>query len=328
MPEKGRFAPSPSGRMHLGNAFSFLLAWLDARASGAGLVLRMEDLDPDRTRPAWSELLVEDLRWLGLDWDEGYAVGGPHGPYCQRERTALYEAAFRRLQAQGDVYPCWCSRHQRLAASAPHPGETRDLGRCPCRDLSRAERERLALVRAPAWKAAVPHETVSFSDLLQGPQSFDLSRDCGDFVVRRADGVFGYQPAVTVDDALMGVTRVVRGRDLLDSAARQLWLMERLGWAAPVYAHVPLLLAGDGRRLAKRDRDLDFGALRVRKRPQEVLGGLAALAGLREEPGPVTAAELAAGFSWDRVARADRTLSPEDLEHLFPEKDEKSGGPC
>ena len=150
MPEKGRFAPSPSGRMHLGNAFSFLLAWLDARASGAGLVLRMEDLDPDRTRSAWSELLVEDLRWLGLDWDEGYAVGGPHGPYCQRERTALYEAAFRRLQAQGDVYPCWCSRHQRLAASAPHPGETRDRGRCPCRDLSRAERERLPRPGPPA----------------------------------------------------------------------------------------------------------------------------------------------------------------------------------
>ncbi len=308
MPEKGRFAPSPSGRMHLGNAFSFLLAWLDARASGASLVLRMEDLDPDRTRPAWSELLAEDLRWLGLDWDEGYAAGGPHGPYCQRERTALYDAAFRRLQAQGDVYPCWCSRHQRLAASAPHPGETRDLGRCPCRDLSRAERERQALVRAPAWKAAVPHETVIFSDLLQGPQSFDLARDCGDFVVRRSDGVFGYQLAVTVDDALMGVTRVVRGRDLLDSAARQLWLMERLGWAAPVYAHVPLLLAGDGRRLAKRDRDLDFGALRARKRPQEVLGFLAALAGLREKPEPAEAPELATGFSWNRVVREDQSL--------------------
>lgn len=308
MPEKGRFAPSPSGRMHLGNAFSFLLAWLDARASGASLVLRMEDLDPDRTRPAWSELLAEDLRWLGLDWDEGYAAGGPHGPYCQRERTALYDAAFRRLQAQGDVYPCWCSRHQRLAASAPHPGETRDLGRCPCRDLSRAERERQALVRDPAWKAAVPHETVIFSDLLQGPQSFDLARDCGDFVVRRSDGVFGYQLAVTVDDALMGVTRVVRGRDLLDSAARQLWLMERLGWAAPVYAHVPLLLAGDGRRLAKRDRDLDFGALRARKRPQEVLGFLAALAGLREKPEPAEAPELATGFSWNRVVREDQSL--------------------
>ena len=212
------------------------------------------------------------------------------------------------LQAQGDVYPCWCSRHQRLAASAPHPGETRDLGRCPCRDLSRAERERQALVRDPAWKAAVPHETVIFSDLLQGPQSFDLARDCGDFVVRRSDGVFGYQLAVTVDDALMGVTRVVRGRDLLDSAARQLWLMERLGWAAPVYAHVPLLLAGDGRRLAKRDRDLDFGALRARKRPQEVLGFLAALAGLREKPEPAEAPELATGFSWNRVVREDQSL--------------------
>ena len=303
MPDKGRFAPSPSGRMHLGNAFSFLLSWLDARSAGAGLVLRMEDLDPDRTGPPWTGLLVEDLRWLGLDWDEGYGVGGPLGPYCQRERTALYEAAFRRLQAQEDIYPCWCSRHQRLAASAPHPGEVRDLGRCPCRKLSHAERERRTLVKAPAWKAAVSHQLIAFQDLLQGPQSFDLSRDCGDFVVRRADGVYGYQLAVTVDDALMGVTRGVRGRDLLDSAARQLWLMERLGYAAPVYAHVPLLLAGDGRRLAKRERDLDFGELRARRTPEEVLGLLAALAGLLERPEPVKAAELS--FSWDRVVRED-----------------------
>ena len=308
MPDKGRFAPSPSGRMHLGNAFSFLLAWLDARSAGARLVLRMEDLDPDRTGPPWTDLLVEDLRWLGLDWDEGCPMGGPDGPYCQRERTALYEAAFQRLQAQGDVYPCWCSRQQRLAASAPHPGEARELGRCPCWGLSTAERARRALVRAPAWKAAVPHERVAFTDLLQGPQSFDLARDCGDFVVRRADGVFGYQLAVTVDDALMGVTRVVRGRDLLDSAARQLWLMGRLGYPAPVYAHVPLLLAADGRRLAKRDGDLDLGALRARRAPEEVVGLLAQLAGLRERPEPVTAQALCEGFSWARAAREDRAL--------------------
>lgn len=243
MCEKGRFAPSPSGRMHLGNLFSFLLAWLDARAAGGRMVLRIEDLDPERTGEPWTSLLVEDLRWLGLDWDEGYAAGGTCGPYCQRERTALYDEAFQTLKELGAVYPCWCSRHQRLAASAPHPGEERDRGACACRKLSRAEQEARAMVRPPAWKAAMPHETISFDDLCQGRQQFDLARDCGDFVVRRADGVYGYQLAVTVDDALMGVTRVVRGRDLLDSAARQLWLMRLLGYRAPVYGHVPLLLA-------------------------------------------------------------------------------------
>ena len=263
MAEKGRFAPSPSGRMHLGNLFSFYVAWLDARSVGGKVVLRMEDLDPDRTGEPWTGHIVEDLRWLGLDWDEGYGVGGPDGPYCQRERTAIYDEAFQKLQRLGAIYPCWCSRAQRLAASAPHPGEERDLGHCACRDLSKAEREARIMVKAPAWKAALPHETIRFWDLIQGEQAFDLARDCGDFVIRRADGVYGYQLAVTVDDALMGVTRVVRGRDLLDSAARQIWLMEQLGYRLPVYAHVPLLLAADGRRLSKRERDLDMGALRM-----------------------------------------------------------------
>lgn len=268
MPEKGRFAPSPSGRMHLGNLFSFYLAWLDARSMGGTVVLRMEDLDPERSKKQWSDWIADDLRWLGLDWDEGYGVGGPDGPYCQQERTAFYDAAFETLRAKEAIYPCWCSRAQRLAASAPHPGEERDAGHCPCRDISRAEREARAMAKAPAWKAALPRETIQFRDLIQGEQSFDLARDCGDFVVRRADGVYGYQLAVTVDDALMGVTRVVRGRDLLDSAARQLWLMEQLGYRPPVYAHVPLLLAPDGRRLSKRERDLDMGALRERFSPE------------------------------------------------------------
>ncbi len=280
MAEKGRFAPSPSGRMHLGNLFSFYLAWLDARSVGGRVVLRMEDLDPDRTGQPWTEQIVEDLRWLGLDWDEGYGVGGPDGPYCQRERTHLYDAAFAVLRAREAVYPCWCSRAQRLAASAPHPGEVRDLGRCPCRDLSRAEREARAMVKAPAWKAALPHETVRFRDLIQGEQTFDLARDCGDFILRRADGVYGYQLAVTVDDALMGVTRVVRGRDLLDSAARQIWLMEQLGHRPPVYAHVPLLMAEDGRRLSKRERDLDMGVLRTRHTPASLRALLRGLAGV------------------------------------------------
>ena len=308
MAEKGRFAPSPSGRMHLGNLFSFLVAWLDARSAGGRMVLRMEDLDPDRTGEPWTSHIVEDLRWLGLDWEEGYGVGGPDGPYAQRERTAFYDAAFQRLQAAGVVYPCWCSRAQRLAASAPHPGEERDLGHCPCRDLSQVEREDRAMVRAPAWKAALPHERVRFRDLVQGEQVFDLARDCGDFVIRRADGVYGYQLAVTVDDALMGITRVVRGRDLLDSAARQIWLMGQLGYCPPVYAHVPLLLSPDGRRLSKRERDLDLGVLRQSHRPEELLGALAWLAGLRKEPAPVTAEALARDFSWNRVTQADLIL--------------------
>ena len=308
MAEKGRFAPSPSGRMHLGNLFSFLVAWLDARSAGGRMVLRMEDLDPDRTGEPWTSHIVEDLRWLGLDWEEGYGVGGPDGPYAQRERTAFYDAAFQRLQAAGVVYPCWCSRAQRLAASAPHPGEERDLGHCPCRDLSQVEREDRAMVRAPAWKAALPHERVRFRDLVQGEQVFDLARDCGDFVIRRADGVYGYQLAVTVDDALMGITRVVRGRDLLDSAARQIWLMGQLGYRPPVYAHVPLLLSPDGRRLSKRERDLDLGVLRQSHRPEELLGALAWLAGLRKEPAPVTAEALARDFSWNRVTQADLIL--------------------
>ena len=305
MCEKGRFAPSPSGRMHLGNLFSFLLAWLDARAAGGRMVLRIEDLDPERTGEPWTSLLVEDLRWLGLDWDEGYAAGGTCGPYCQGERTALYDEAFQTLKELGAVYPCWCSRHQRLAASAPHPGEERDRGACACRKLSRAEQEARAMVRPPAWKAAMPHETISFDDLCQGRQQFDLARDCGDFVVRRADGVYGYQLAVTVDDALMGVTRVVRGRDLLDSAARQLWLMRLLGYRAPVYGHVPLLLAGDGRRLSKRERDLDMGALRERYAPETLTGALTTLAGLPTPAGRCGPKELIQNFCWDKIAKND-----------------------
>ena len=304
MAEKGRFAPSPSGRMHLGNVLSFLLAWLDARAAGGTVVLRMEDLDPLRTGEPWASWIADDLRWLGLGWEEGFQAGGPNGPYCQRERTALYDAAFRALEEQGLLYPCWCSRHQRLAASAPHPGEVRDMGACPCRAFTAEERAARWRERGPAWKAAVPHETVAFRDANCGPQSFHLAHDCGDFIVRRSDGVYAYQLAVTVDDARMGVTRVVRGMDLLDSTPRQLWLMDKLGYRRPTYAHLPLLEAADGRRLSKRDQDLDMGALRERFTPAELTGYLAFLAGLTEEPAPASPRELVKEFTWAKVKRA------------------------
>ena len=303
---RGRFAPSPSGRMHLGNLFSALLAWLSARAAGGAVVLRMEDLDPDRCRPEYAAQLADDLRWLGLDWDEGYERDGPHGPYLQSTRTEQYAAAFHALEARGLVYPCFCTRAERLAASAPHRGEAGER-ECKCKYLTEKERAERALTRRPAWRLTVPDREISFTDGLQGPFGENLARDCGDFILRRSDGVYAYQLAVVVDDAAMGVTQVVRGSDLLDSTPRQLWLQEELGLPHPEYGHVPLLLAPDGRRLAKRDRDQELGELQSRYTAPELVGRLAHLAGLIPEPAPVTPAELVPLFSWEKLPKEDRT---------------------
>ena len=305
---RGRFAPSPSGRMHLGNLFSALLAWLSARAAGGTVVLRMEDLDPDRCRPEYAARLADDLRWLGLDWDEGYEKGGPHGPYLQSARTERYAAAFRALEARGLVYPCFCTRAERLAASAPHRGEPGETG-CKCKHLTERERAERALTRRPAWRLAVPDREFSFADGLQGPFRENLARDCGDFILRRSDGVYAYQLAVVADDGDMEVSQVVRGRDLLDSTPRQLYLYELLGLTPPEFCHVPLLLAPDGRRLSKRERDLDMGALRERFTPAELTGLLAFWAGQLDRPEPISPAELARVFRWSGVPREDITVS-------------------
>ena len=308
--ERGRFAPSPSGRMHLGNLLAALLAWLDVRHVGGVMVLRMEDLDPDRCKEEYAAQVARDLEWLGLDWDEGYGAGGAFGPYRQSERSEIYMDYLKKLGGTGLVYPCWCTRAQRLAASAPHLGENRGDGACPCRNLSQTERkERFASSeRAPALRAAVPDANVSFADGNCGKYTENLTRDCGDFLVRRSDGVCAYQLAVTVDDGLMGITRVVRGRDLLSSTPRQIWLHQSLGFEPPKYFHTPLLLAEDGRRLSKRERDLDVGALREHFAPEEIIGRLAALAGLQENPEPVSARELVAEFDWGNVRKEDAYL--------------------
>ena len=213
----GALCPSPSGRMHLGNVFSALLAWLSVRRAGGVMVLRMEDLDPDRCRAAYAEQLADDLRWLGLDWDEGYQKGGAHGPYLQSERTARYAAAFRALEERGLVYPRYCTRAERLAASAPTAPTDRVVYSGKCRHLTEEERARLAQTRCPAWRLIVPDQEISFTDGLQGTYRENLLRDCGDFILRRSDGVYAYQLAVVCDDGDMGITQVVRGRDLLDS---------------------------------------------------------------------------------------------------------------
>ena len=301
----GRFAPSPSGYMHMGNLLAMLLAWLDCRALGGELIFRLEDLDPARSKQAYIDALAEDLRWLGLDWDRGW----PEADYAQSKRTALYEEAFSCLRERGLVYPCWCTRSERLAAaSAPHPGEAEHDSRCRCARLSTAEREaRLRSGRFPAWKLRSPDKEIAVADGHYGLFRQNPAHDLGDCIVRRADGVFAYQLAVSVDDMLMGVTRVVRGRDLLSSAPRQAWLIETLGGTAPAYCHTPLLLGGEG-KLSKRLGSLSTQALRRELRPEELLGRLAFLCGLRERDEPASAKELLGDFSWERVKKDDIPL--------------------
>ena len=295
----GRFAPSPSGRMHLGNAFSALLAWLSIRSQGGTIVLRIEDLDPARCRPAYITQLREDLRWLGLDWDTEAPL--------QSQRTAAYAAAFAALEDR--VYPCYCSRGELLAASAPHLSDGRSVYPGTCRDLTPAQQA--AKTKPPCWRLRVPDETITVQDGLQGCYRENLARETGDFIVRRADGVYAYQLAVVVDDLAAGVTEAVRGCDLLSSTPRQVYLYRLLGAAPPRYWHVPLLMAEDGRRLSKRERDLDLGALAQRMRPEQVVGALAHWAGLRPTDAAVPAAELVREFDWSRVRRENVTVPAE-----------------
>ena len=293
--EIGRFAPSPSGRMHLGNVFAALLSWLSVKSENGELLLRIEDLDPERCRPEYADALRRDLEWLGLTWDREQI--------CQSQREKDYRVQFEKLDQMGLVYPCYCTRGELHAASAPHASDGQPVYPGTCRNLSRDERA--AKTRAPAWRLIVPDETVSFTDGLQGRYEENLAKDCGDFIIRRSDGVYAYQLAVVTDDAAGGVTQIVRGRDLLSSTPRQIWLQRQLGFPTPRYFHLPLLVAPDGRRLSKRDGDLELGALRRTMAPGDVVGLLAELCGLRPDRAPVSPDELAREFSWTRVRKGN-----------------------
>ena len=299
-PVVGRFAPSPSGRMHLGNAFSSLIAWLSARSSGGRMVLRIEDLDPRASSRERAKTLIDDLAWLGLDWDEG--------PHYQSDRLAAYDDAIVRLEELGLTYPCFCTRAELHAASAPHASDGTYLYAGTCRGLSHEEVALRAELRPPATRLRVPNEddpagTITWTDLGFGPRQEVLARECGDFLIRRSDAVIAYQLAVVVDDCLMGVNQVVRGCDLLGSSARQTYLARLLGFEAPTFGHVPLLVAPDGRRLSKRDRDLDLGAMReAGAAPETVVGALAAAAGLVEAGAQARPSDLVDAFSWDKIA--------------------------
>jgi glutamyl-tRNA synthetase len=316
----GRFAPSPTGPLHLGNARTALLSWLAARAAGGRYVMRVEDLDGPRVRAGQEARILDELRWLGLDWDEGPDVGGPVGPYRQSERLPRYAAALERLRAAGLVYPCSCSRAEiATAAQAPHgPGDEGPRYPGTCRALGAGEAARRAGGRSPAWRFRVPEGTVvEFEDGVHGHRRHDVAAEAGDFVVARADGVPAYQLAVVVDDAAMGVTEVVRGDDLLPSTARQLLLYRALGLPPPRFAHVPLVAGEDGARLAKRHGALSLGELREQGvDPRAVIGLLAALSGLGPPGGRAAPQQLLAGFSLARVLRGAARLGVAALADL------------
>ena len=302
----GRYAPSPSGRMHLGNLCCCLLAWLSAKSKGGQVLLRIEDLDTLRCPRVFADAIVDDLAWLGLSAD------GPDPVPYQSERSELYQHYYDVLADRGLVYPCFCSRSQLHAASAPHRSDGQVVYPGTCRGLSPEEIAAKQKHKAPAWRVQVPDEVIGFTDGHMGWYEENLARDCGDFYLRRGDGVFAYQLAVVVDDALMGVTEVVRGADLLSSTPRQLWLYRELGLPAPQFYHLPLLLAPDGRRLSKRDGDQSLANLRARFSPEEVVGRLAFAVGLQDAPRPRTPQSLVSDFSWARIPKND-ILLPENL---------------
>ena len=284
----GRFAPTPSGRMHLGNVFAALIAWLSVRSRKGQMVLRMEDLDTQRTSTEFADVLRNDLAWLGLDYD--------WEQHPQSQRSETYDRYFDMLKEKGLLYPCYCTRSQLHGVNAPHLSDGTYVYPGTCRNLQSPPPGRI-----PSWRVMVPDKVWTVEDKVQGHYELNLATDCGDMVVRRADGVYVYQLAVTVDDGEAGVTEVVRGMDLLSSAPRQMYLQELFGFPHPEYGHVPMLLAPDGRRLSKRDRDLDLGELRKHITAEKLLGTLAFSAGLIDRQEAVSARELAGEFSWETL---------------------------
>ncbi len=329
---RGRFAPSPTGFLHLGNAWAFLCAWLGARAAGGELVLRLEDIDPQRSKPEFEQAMREDLLWLGLDWD--YGPGSARGdtlppglaPFRQSANSACYAAGLADLQDKGLVYPCFCTRKElRSLAGAPQAGDGADAeGAYPGTCAVLSAREAKARVKAGDHYAlrlrfaAMRDKYLHFNDLCLGRQTLAPQAAGGDFALRRSDGVYAYQLAVVLDDIRMGVTQVVRGRDILTSTPRQLFLYDCFGAVPPSHAHVPLMLDHEGERLAKRHASLSLRGLRASGVPPEaVVGYLAWWGGLRDAFAPCHASELVPDFSFTRIKKSVDLLPPSLPELLL-----------
>lgn len=281
------------------------MAWLIAKSQGGNIVLRIEDLDEQRSKAEWADTVQRDFELLGLTWDEG--------PYFQSNRKEAYRAAFEQLTRSCEVYPCFCTRADLHAASAPHRGE-KLVYPGACRNLTAGEVEKRMGERAPAWRLAVPNEEYSFYDLVQGSYCQNLARDCGDFIIRRSDGLFAYQLAVVVDDAAQGVTSVVRGMDLLVSSPQQMFLQDSLGLPHVEYAHVPLIVGERNRRLSKRDRDAGIDELLARYgSPERIIGHVAAIAGLIQQEEPVSCEDLLESFDINTLS----TLFADNVQILW-----------
>ena len=297
---KGRFAPSPTGRMHLGNIYSAMLAWLSARKQGGGFVLRIEDIDQQRSKEEYAEMIVNDLKWLGFDWDE---------QHTQSKRFEIYEKELKKLDSQELTYPCYCTRADIMATQAPHESDGRVVYKGTCRPEN--IKKRLADGKQGATRLIVPDRDISFCDGLFGMQTINLARQCGDFILQRADKAWAYQLAVVTDDALMRITEVVRGRDLLLSVPQQMYLYELLDYKAPAFTHIPLLCNEAGQRLSKRDRSLDMEHLRNSHKAEEIIGFLAYHAKLIDRPEPISLKDLQPIFSWNNIPTEDIIIKEE-----------------
>lgn len=298
---KGRFAPSPTGRMHLGNVYAALLSWLSAKSKGGEWVLRIEDIDPARSKQEYADRIMDDLEWLGLTWDDEVTY--------QSKRQDIYEHYFDLLDKEGLLYPCFCTRADLLATQAPHESDGRVVYKGTCRNMTPADYPQGI---TPAWRIRVPDRTIETADGHYGTYQTNLTTEIGDFIVRRKDGAFAYQLVVVVDDLLMGITEVVRGRDLLLSTPQQLFMAQTLRnldtekmFPEVRYTHFPLLVNEAGQRLSKRDKSLDMGVLREQHSAQEIIGFIAHLASITPTQHPITPQELLPFFKWEKVPKED-----------------------
>lgn len=314
---RGRYAPSPTGSLHLGNARTAVVAWLRARAAGSSFVLRVEDLDEPRIVAQAVAGNLEELRWLGLDWDEGPDVGGPHAPYRQSERHDLYRQTLELLLDREQVFECFLSRRElRELSSAPH-GAAPVYGRSERLLNERSAERKRREGKSPSLRLRAKPGSVEFTDLLHGVQRFDAERDVGDVVLRRADDAWAYHFSVVVDDIAMQVEEVVRADDLLPATASQLLVYHALGTEPPAFLHVPLLLDASGERMAKRKGSLTLEALRAGGvDPDKVVGLLAHSLGLLPEPAAITPLQLLGQFEPEALNKVPYALTRDDLEWL------------